>query len=242
MTSRTTKEKRKAFLQGIRDGLPIGLGYFAVSFSLGIMAKLSGLTPFQGFLASILTNASAGEYAGFVVILEKSGYLTMVLMTVVASARYFLMACALSQRFSPDMPLYHRFLIGFDLTDEIFGVNIARPGYVDPVYTYGVFILPLAGWSVGTCLGILMGNILPASVVNALSVALYGMFIAIIVPPAKKDRVILGCVLLSFLSSWLFSVLPVLKEISSGNRTIILTVVIASLAAVLFPVKEEEHA
>ena len=117
----------RPLLQGIRDGLPIGAGYFAVSFSLGIMARVSGLTVLQGFLASLLTNASAGEYAGFLVIREKSGFAEMVLMTVIASARYFLMSCALSQKFAPETPFRHRLLIAFDLTDEIFGAQIARP-------------------------------------------------------------------------------------------------------------------
>ena len=228
-------------MKGIRDGFPIGAGYFAVSFSLGIMAKKCGLNPFQGFLASLLTNASAGEYAGLMVILEDAGFLTMILMTIVASARYFLMACALSQHFSPDMGFKHRLLIAFDLTDEIFGCEISQPGYLKPAYAYGLFVLPLIGWSVGTMLGIITGNLLPANIVNALSVALYGMFIAIIVPPSKANKVVAGSVALSFLLSYAASRLPVISEWSSGTRTIILTILIAGLAAWLFPVKEEEE-
>ncbi len=240
MTS-DNKNSQHLFLAGVRDGLPIALGYFAVSFALGIMAKQAGLSPFQGFLASLLTNASAGEYAGFMVIMEKAGYMTMVIMTVVASARYFLMACALSQRFDPKMPFVHRLLIGFNLTDEIFGAQIARPGYVAPRYTYGLFVLPLMGWSTGTMLGIIMGNLLPAGIVSALSVALYGMFIAIIVPPAKQNRVVLFGVTASFIMSFLFSRLPVVSGMSSGTRTIILTILIAGVLAALFPVKEESE-
>lgn len=239
----TEKQQKKIdFSKGLRDGFPIGAGYFAVSFSLGIQAKNAGLNAFQGFLASILTNASAGEYAGFLVILEDSGFLTMAIMTIVASARYFLMACALSQRFSPEMKFYHRLLIAFDLTDEIFGAQIARPGYASPVYAYGLFVLPLIGWSIGTMFGVIMGNLLPMSVVSALSVALYGMFIAIIIPPAKKNRVVAGCVTLSFLSSYVFSRMKLTSGLSSGTRTIILTVLIASAAALLFPVKDEADA
>jgi len=230
--------KKTLFLQGFRDGLPIGLGYFAVAFSLGIMAKLAGLTPFQGALASFLTNASAGEYAGFMVIMEKSGYIEMVVMTVVASARYFLMACALAQRFRKNLSLGHRLLLGFDLTDEIFALSIMRPGEVEPVYTYGSYILPLLGWSSGTFLGIFTGNILPAAIVNALSVALYGMFIAIIMPPARENKVILLAVAVSFLLSFLLSRLPLTADLSGGTRTIILTILIAGAWAFLFPVKE----
>jgi len=236
------KDKKSAlFLQGFRDGLPIGLGYFAVAFSLGIMAKLAGLTPFQGALASFLTNASAGEYAGFMVIMEKSGYIEMVVMTIVASARYFLMACALAQRFPADLHYGHRLLLGFDLTDEIFALSILRPGYVEPFYTYGTYILPLLGWSSGTFLGIFTGNLLPAAIVNALSVALYGMFIAIIIPPSRENKVILLAVLVSFGLSFLLSRLPLTAALSGGTRTILLTLVIAGAWAALFPVKEAKH-
>jgi len=225
-------------MQGLRDGVPIGLGYFAVAFSLGIMAKLSGLTAFQGALASFLTNASAGEYAGFMVIREHAGYAEMVVMTVVASARYFLMACALAQRFPKQLAAGHRLMLGFDLTDEIFALSILRPGAVEPVYTYGTYIIPLIGWSSGTFFGIFTGNLLPASIVNALSVALYGMFIAIIMPPSRQNKVILWAVLLSFASSFALARIPLTSGLSGGTRTIILTVVIAGLWAAFFPVKE----
>ena len=233
------RDRLKIFLSGVRDGFPIGAGYFAVSFSLGIVAKLSGITGMQGFFASFFTMASAGEYAGFMVIRESAGLLQMMLATLVASARYFLMSCALTQRLDPEMPFRHRLFIAYGLTDEIFGVQIARPGYVEPVYTYGLFVLPVLLWSSGTLLGIMMGNLLPAAIVSALSVAIYGMFIAIIVPPARKNRVILGCVVVSFALSFLFSRLPALSGIGSGTKTLILSVLIAGLAAVLFPLKEE---
>ena len=235
------KKERKQFAEGVRDGLPIALGYFAVAFSLGIVAKRAGLTPFEGFLASILTNASAGENAGFLVIRENSGLAVMALMTLVASSRYFLMACSLSQKFDPNMPFRHRLLIAFDLTDEIFGAQIARPGFVCPAYTYGLFVLPLIGWSSGTALGIVTGNALPANIVSALSVALYGMFIAIVVPPAKKDKVVAGTVIVSLLLSFAFSRLPFIRDLSEGVRILILTVLISALAAFFFPIKDEEE-
>ncbi len=235
-------ENRRLYLRGLRDGVPIAAGYFAVAFSLGIRAKLSGLNAFQGFLSSALTNASAGEYAGFLVIAEDSGVLMMALMTIVASARYFLMSCALSQHLSPKLPIRHRLMIGFDVTDEMFGVMISKPGYIAPPYAYGLYLLPIIGWSSGTVLGIISGNILPTAVVNALSVALYGMFIAIIVPPAKKNRIVLFLVLAGFMLSFAFSRIPYLRELSAGMRTIILTVLLSGACALLFPVKEEEEA
>ena len=186
MQTRPHTSHRNALLCGIRDGIPIGLGYLAVSFSLGIAARSAGLNAFQGFLISILNNASAGEYAAFTVIAADSGLLEMALITLITNARYLLMSCSLSQRFSPDTPMLHRLLVGYDVTDELFG-----------------------------------------------------MFLAIIVPPARKSKVVCACVLVSFAASGLCSVLPLVSTLSEGTRTIILTVVIASAAALAFPVKDD---
>jgi predicted branched-subunit amino acid permease len=226
--------------KGIRDGIPIGLGYLAVSFSLGITAKTAGLNPFQGFLSSLLENASAGEYILFTLIGAGASYIEVFVMTLIANARYLLMSCALSQHFSPDTPWYHRIFVGFDLTDELFGIAISRPDYLEPVYMYGAFLMALPAWSVGTALGIIAGNLLPADVVSALSVALFGMFIAIIIPPAKKERIILALIIISFILSFIFNFAPYISSVSSGTRTIILTLLIAGGAALLFPVKDEE--
>lgn len=228
--------------KGMRDGIPIGLGYLAVSFSLGVAAKSAGLTAFQGFLASLLNNASAGEYAGFTVIAANGPYIEIAAMTLVANARYLLMSCALSQRFSPDTPLYHRLLVGFDITDEIFGVTISRPGYIDPFYTYGVILVAAPCWAGGTALGVTAGNLLPLRAVSALSVALFGMFLAVIIPPARKNRVVACLVGISFAASFTAARLPLLSRLSDGARTIILTLVISGLAAALFPVKQEKEA
>ena len=233
-----TTKKSKWFLRGVRDSVPIALGYFAVAFALGIQAKLCGFTWYQGFMASFFTHASAGEYAGYQVILEQSGYLSMVLMTLVASARYFLMSAALSQRLAPKTSMLHRILIGFGLTDEIFGCEIGQKGFVEPVYCYGLMLFPFFAWAAGTASGILLGSVLPDFLVEALSVALYGMFIAIIIPPARKSKIIAGGVLVSFACSFACSRIPWIKELSGGTRTIILTVLIAGLMALLFPVKE----
>ena len=232
---------RTEFLQGLRDGLPIGLGYFAVSFTLGITARRAGLTAFQAALASFLTNASAGEAAGFTVIAEGGSYLTMAIMILVANARYLLMSTALTQKLRPETSILNRLIIGYDVTDEIFGVSIARPGWLCPFYSYGVFVLPLIGWSSGTYLGVMMGNLLPANLVSALSVGLYGMFIAIIIPPARKERVIAVLVAMSMLLSYACARLPVVSGLSSGTRIIILTVLIAAGAALLRPVKTPER-
>lgn len=226
--------------QGFRDGIPIGLGYLAVSFTLGITARNAGLNWFQGFITSALINASAGEYAGFTAIRDGAGILSLILVTIVANARYFLMACALSQRLDPKMRLGHRMGMGFYLTDEIFGITIARKGYADPFYTYGAAMIASPCWALGTALGIIVGNILPANFVSALSVALYGMFIAVITPAARKDKVVAILIAISFALSFTCSKLPFLADMAEGTRVIILTVVIAAVAAIVRPIKEEE--
>lgn len=229
---------RTALREGIRDGIPIGLGYLAVSFSLGIAARNSGLTPIQSFIVSFLCNASAGEYAGFTVIAAGAAYYEIALITLIANARYLLMSCALSQRMSGKMPLLHRMLVAFDITDELFGIAIARPGDLNPNYSYGAMLVAMPCWASGTALGCIAGNLMPQRLVSALSVALFGMFLAIIVPPAKKDRIIAALILVCFLASFAVSRLPALSALSGGTRTIILTVAISAAAAALFPRKE----
>ena len=234
-------EHKTAFLEGVRDGIPIALGYFAVAFSLGIAARNAGLTAMQGFVASTLCVASAGEYALFTMIGAGATFLETAILTLITNARYFLMSCALSQRIDPKMRDIHRYTVGAVVTDEIFGITIARPGYLEPAYNYGAISVSVPGWAAGTALGIIMGNLLPANIVSALSVALYGMFLAIIIPPMKKDRAVALCVAGGFALSWLFNTLPALAAVSAGTRTILLTVAIASAAALLFPVKEGEE-
>ena len=232
----------RAVREGMRDGLPICLGYLVVGFTLGVAAKNAGLTAFEAMLASLLNNASAGEYAAFTLIAAGASYGEVGVMTLVANARYLLMSCALSQRFAPDAPLHHRLLVGFDLSDELFGIAVARPGHVDPWYSYGAFLLALPGWAGGTFFGVLAGNILPLRAASALSVALYGMFLAIIIPPAKKDKVVGALVALSFAASYAAAKLPAAAHFSAGTRTILLTVLLSGAAALLFPVPEEaEH-
>lgn len=230
-----TMQNRQALQKGMRDGIPISLGYLAVSFSLGIVAKNIGLTPFQAFLTSLFCNASAGEYAGFTLIAAGATFLEMAVITLITNARYLLMSCALSQKIDPQMPFFHRFLIAYDITDELFGINIARSGSLNPFYTYGAVLTAAPGWAIGTALGTIAGNLLPQHLVSALSVALYGMFLAVIIPPAKKDRVIAVLIVICFTASYLAAHMPIISELSEGTRTILLTVVIAGGAALLFP-------
>lgn len=228
------------YRQGLRDGIPIALGYFAVSFALGITARrIAGLSAFQAALASFLLNASAGEYAGFTQIGANAPYLIAAAMVLIANARYLLMSCALSQKLDPKLPFFHRFLIAFDVTDELFAISVSVKGKLNPFYNYGAMTVSIPCWTVGTALGVLTGDILPARIVSALGVGLYGMFIAIVVPQAKKSRIITVISLISMALSYIFAKVPFLKEIDSGLRIIIITVVISLAAAVLFPVPEE---
>lgn len=229
---------RQWYARGLKAGVPIGLGYLAVAFTLGIAAKNAGLTAFQATLTSFLINASAGEFVGFTLIGAGASYLEVAIMELVANARYLLMSFSLSQKLSPKTGIGHRMLIGWYVTDEVFGVSISAPGYLNPYYTYGAISLACPGWAIGTCLGVIVGNILPASLVSALSVGLYGMFIAIFVPPSKTSKVIAGLVLVSMALSFAFNRIPVFDGISSGIKTIILTVAISAAAALLFPIRE----
>ena len=234
-----TSENKQALLDGFRDGVPIGLGYFVVGFSLGIVAKYVGLSPLQGFVISLLNNASAGEYAAFTVIGSDAPYIEIALLTFIANARYVLMSTVLSQKFSPDTPFYHRIFVGFDVTDELFGITIARGGrWLNPFYNYGAMLTALPGWSLGTACGIIAWYFFSEAAVSALGVALYGMFLAVIIPPARKDKIIGGTVVISFLLSFLAE--KFFPYISVGNRTILLTLLIAGAAAILYPVKEND--
>lgn len=221
--------------------MPICLGYLAVSFTLGIAAKNAGFTAFQAMLTSIGINASAGEFAGITLIAAGASYLEVAIMELVANARYLLMSCSLSQKLPSGTPLRHRLLLGFYVTDEIFGVSMAFPEKLNPFYTYGIIAVAAPGWAIGTYLGVIMGNILPLSVVSALSVGLYGMFLAVIIPPARKDKILAILILVSMTASYIFTKLPLVSSLSAGIRTILLTVIIAGAAAILFPVKEEEN-
>lgn len=236
-----TKNKSE-FVRGMRHGWPIGVGYFAVSFALGIAARNAGFTALQASVMSAVCTASAGEFAGITVVSTAGSFAQMAVMQLIVNARYLLMSCALTQKLDSKLSTLHRMILANFVTDEIFGLSIGYPGTLNPFYTYGIISVSWPGWIIGTCLGVIMGNVLPSDVVSALSVGLYGMFLAIIIPPTRKNRVIAVLVPLSMLLSWIFTWLDQTGALrmSSGNRIIILTVAISLAAAVLFPHKEEE--
>lgn len=233
--------RRKWFLRGMKSGIPISLGYFAVSIALGITAKKAGLHSLQAALTSLLINASAGEYAGFALIAVGASYLEVLLMEAVANARYLLMSAALSQKLKAGVSTWQRLLLGFTVTDEIFGVSIAQPEPLDPFFTYGTFCVATAGWTIGTFVGAVLGDVLPLRLLSALSVGLYGMFISVFVPEARKNRVVAVLVAVSFGLSLACESLPVIRDISEGIRIIVLTVVISLVAAIWLPIREGEE-
>ena len=226
------------FLRGVRDGIPIALGYYAVAFSLGIIASNAGIGALLGFVGSFFTRASAGEYGVYTLVAASATYAEVVGMSLITNLRYLLMSTALSQKCSEGTSLAKRVLVSFCVTDEIFGISIAYPGNLEPAYTYGAALISTVFWASGTASGIIAGDVLPANVVSALSVALYGMFLAIIIPPSRKDRAVGIAVVMSFVLSGVCAVMPVVSDLSSGTRTILLTILISATAAICKPVKD----
>ncbi len=231
------------YLRGVRDGLPIGLGYLAVSFAFGIQANQLLGSIFQSFSISATNLTSAGQFAGLDVfrnfatgtVTLGAALLAMAMTQVVINLRYCLMSCALSQKLSPNVTFWQRTIIAFGVTDEIFAVSMAYKGAVQAPYSFGLMTLSIIGWSTGTTLGAWAGQILPATCVTALAMALYAMFIAIVLPATIEDRKVLGVVILSAIISTLMAYVDCLNVMSSSWRVIFLTVVIAAGAAVLFP-------
>lgn len=229
------------FFRGLRDGIPIAMGYYAVAFSLGIIAAGAGLTALTGFVSSLLIRASAGEYGVYSLAAIGASYAEIVGVSLIANLRYLLMGAALTQKFSAATSLPKRIAAAWCITDEVFGISMAYPGKLPVSYPLGATLIAGLSWAAGTTSGILAGGALPQPVVAALSVSLYGMFIAIVVPPAQKDKAVGLAVLVSVALSGLTALLPWFEALSAGTRTIILTILISALAAWLKPVKDEEE-
>lgn len=223
----------------MKAGVPICMGYFAVAIALGIAARSAGIGSIQAAVTSLLINASAGEYAGFSLIAVGASYIEVTAMEAVANARYLLMSASLSQKLDSTTKWWERLLLGFTVTDEIFGASIAVEGRLSPYFTYGTFIVATLGWTSGTFVGAVLGNVLSARLLSALAVGLYGMFISVFIPEAKKNKIVAALVAVSFAASYAAEKLPFIRDISSGIRIIILTVVISLAAAIIFPVKEK---
>ncbi len=230
------------FKRGIQDGIPIGLGYFAVSFTFGMMAVSGGLTAWQAVLISLTNLTSAGQFAGLGIIVAGGSMWEMALTQLVINLRYCLMSFSLSQKLEKNISTGHRLAVAFGVTDEIFGVSASQEGRLSPWYNYGVMSMAIPGWTLGTLVGAVLGNVLPGFLVSALNVAIYGMFLAVIIPPAKKNKSVLGVVIGAMAISTVFAVVPVLNKVSSGFVIIITTLIVAGLAAHFSPIPEEKEA
>lgn len=234
--------KWNEYRAGLHGGLPVGLGYFSVSFGFGAMAAAQGIKALDAALISVTNLTSAGQFAGLTLIIAAATLWEMVLTQLVINSRYALMSLALSQRMGQRIGFLPRLAIAFINTDEIFALAMARQGPLTTPFMLGLGTLPIIGWTGGTLLGALAGSVLPVSIRTALGVMLYGMFIAIVVPPAKKEKPILAAVVLALVFSCLFAWAPGLKEVSAGISIVICTVGAAALCAVLFPIQDEEEA
>ena len=228
--------RHQHILHGLRDGIPIAMGYFAVAFSIGIIAAKAGLSAPQGFFSSFFTRASAGEYGTYTLVAVQAAYAEVIAMCLVVNLRYMLMSAALSQKIAPGTSWFHRMLMACCVTDEVFGISVAHPGYTPPAYTYSAALISTLFWASGCAIGVVAGSLLPQPMVLALSMSLYGMFLAIIIPPARRDCNVLYALIASFVLSGLCAVAPVVSQLSSGMRTVVLTVIISAVTAWLKPI------
>lgn len=236
-------ERRQAFKTGFFDGLPIGLGYISVSFTFGMMAVEKGMPAWAAILISFTNLTSAGQFAGLNVIAASGSMIEMALVQLVINLRYALMSLSWSQRLGPEFNLIKRMIIAYADTDEVFAVSSARAvggKRLRFIYMVGLMIMPVIGWTGGTVIGALASAILPDAVRSALGLAIYGMFIAIIVPPARDHRSVAVVVLSAVAVSCLFHFVPVLKRLSTGFVIIICGIGASALGAWFFPVPEPD--
>lgn len=231
----------KRLAKGIKDGIPIALGYFPVSFTFGILAASYGFSWWEATLLSMLNLTSAGQFAGLGIMAAGGSLIEMALSQLVINLRYSLMSISLSQKVDDTIRGIYRWILAFGNTDEIFAVAMSQRGSISRRYLFGLILLPFLGWSSGTLCGAVLGAILPARLESALGIAIYGMFIAIIIPAAKKSRPVLMVVLIAALLSCLFTYVPVLNQISSGFSIIICSIIASAIGAALFPIAGEEE-
>ena len=234
--------KLKNYAYGVRTGLPVGVGYFSVSFGFGAMAAAQGIRALDATLISLTNLTSAGQFAGLTLIVAGTTLWEVILTQIVINSRYALMSLALSQRMGSKIGVVPRLAIAFFNTDEIFALAMAEKEPLTVPFLMGLGLTPILGWTAGTLCGALAGSVLPLSIRTALGVMLYGMFIAIVVPPAKAEKNVLAAVTMALVFSCLFKWLPMLKNVSAGIAIVCCTVIAAALCAWLFPISDEEDA
>lgn len=231
---------KKEFLRGLKDGFPIGLGYAPVAFTFGFIAVSGGLPIWAACLISLTNLTSAGQFAGTNLILAGAGYMEVAMTTFVINIRYMLMSLSLSQRLEQKMDTLKRMIYGFSITDETFVVASMNKGVLRAAYLFGLMILPIFGWNLGTLLGACISNVLPAELQSAMGIALYGMFIALLVPAARDSLHVFVIILIAVVSNCILKYVPLFSFISSGFRIILATFLGAGIGAALFPKEETE--
>lgn len=231
---------KQEFKEGIRDGLPICLGYISVSMAFGLTAVKAGLPVWAAVLVSLSNLTSAGQFAGVNLLLAQSAYIELILTTFIINIRYFLMSLSISQKVDKHFGIKERLIASFGVTDEVFAVSMQRRTELTFSYMLGLIATPIAGWTGGTLIGAVATSLLPASLTDAMGIALYGMFIAIIVPPAREHKSVLFAVILAILGSYAFTYIPFLSALSGGWSVIIITILVSAIAAWMFPIPEEE--
>lgn len=235
------KDNKLIFKKGLKDGLPIMLGYFTVSFTFGIQARDIGLSVFDASLISLTNVTSAGQFAGIKIINSGSGYLEMAISQLIINSRYLLMSSSLSQRIDYRSSFIQRAIMAFGTTDEIYSLAISNPGVINPYYVYGMMAVAIPGWTLGTFFGVLSGNILSTRIISSLNIALYAMLISAIIPATRTNRTITFVIAISMLTSYIFTKLPYLKNLGSGVQIIIISILLTTIFALLFPLKEHKN-
>lgn len=235
------QKNKTLFYNGIKRGFPIAIGYIPVSFTFGLMAVSGGLPPWLAIFISLSNVTSAGQFAGTNLIFSGAGFFEITLTTFVINIRYMLMSLSLSQKIEEKTTLWQRLIFSFGITDETFTVAALEPGKLSYPYMLGLILLPVTGWTLGTTLGALISSSLPVSLANAMGIALYGMFIAIIIPPAKKSRAVVLVVFVAIVIVCTIKYIKIFSFISSGFRIIIATILAAGVGAYFYPVKEQKE-
>ncbi len=231
---------QNSFKKGLKDGIPIGLGYLSVSFAFGIQTATNGLPLWYSTLISLTNLTSAGQFAGLKLICACGAFVEMALIQLVINSRYFLMSVSLSQKLHSSVTPLQKMCIAFGVTDEIFAVSMMQKGSIGARYFYGLMATPIIGWTSGTFLGAAAGTVFPSSIISALAIAIYGMFIAIIIPPARKSKAVASVVALGALLSCLLTYIPLFSSIPSGFAIMICAIIAATVGAIFAPKEEEE--
>ena len=233
--------KKQEFMQGIKDGIPICLGYFSVSMAFGLSVVLNGMPVWSAVLTSLTNVTSAGQFAGTNLMLSAAPIVEIIMTTIIINMRYFLMSLSVSQKVDSKMTLPQRLAVSFGITDEIFAVSMGHKGSLTATYMAGLILTPVFGWTMGTLTGAVASSLMPQALAQAMGIALYGMFIAIIIPDARTNKSVLYTIIMAVAASYAFNYLPLLNKISSGWVIIIISIAVSAIAATLFPIKIEEE-